>query len=431
LEGSASGIMDQNGVPEEDLSRWQKKIYSVLDDLHSGKLKPENLDRGLFNLTLNDLVNGFNQGMRIGIDVNYNDPNYNFVSDVTRNLYRFAGAKSFQELSEFNKLLIGEDGKLVSFADFRDSIELYRSQALSLDETYNRSWLYTEYNNAVNSSLAAKRWDEFQQTADVFPNLEYRTVGDALVRPEHEELNGIIRPINDPFWDEYYPPNDWGCRCRARPTSDPVTPGRDLPEIPEAFRNNVGKTAEVFTADHPYFSENKIRSSKTFASVANFFREDYSLVQGPAYEEAQKRYDLISSMNDLGGSLFQEKGFTAAGKALETARKLSGGGDLVVLLSQDKTQATALVQGLKSTFVEVSAKSDITAGIQDALGTSRVVTLDLPEQISAKKLKSSLSTVSADPRLAAAILLRGGKKCVLTSRDITLEKWHLLKKIGY
>ncbi|MDD6471780.1 MAG: phage minor head protein, partial [Bacteroidales bacterium] len=46
-------------------------------------------------------------------------------------------------------------------------------------------------------------------------NLQYRTVRDSHVRPEHAALDGVTLPPSDPFWETYYPPNGWNCRCSA------------------------------------------------------------------------------------------------------------------------------------------------------------------------------------------------------------------------
>lgn len=34
-------------------------------------------------------------------------------------------------------------------------------------------------------------------------------------RPQHLALNGVVEPAESDFWRRYYPPNGWGCRCRA------------------------------------------------------------------------------------------------------------------------------------------------------------------------------------------------------------------------
>lgn len=43
----------------------------------------------------------------------------------------------------------------------------------------------------------------------------YVTMQDSKVRTLHAKLHNIILPRKHPFWDRYYPPNDFGCRCRV------------------------------------------------------------------------------------------------------------------------------------------------------------------------------------------------------------------------
>lgn len=59
----------------------------------------------------------------------------------------------------------------------------------------------------------ATQWNLDQQTKDTHPYYLYRTAQDDAVRDSHAALDGIILPIDDPFWQTHYPPWDWGCRC--------------------------------------------------------------------------------------------------------------------------------------------------------------------------------------------------------------------------
>jgi len=71
------------------------------------------------------------------------------------------------------------------------------------------------YRHNTSHALMAGRWQQFQRTAESRPYLQYITVGDSRVRPEHAALDGMIRPIDDPIWQRYYPPWDFGCRCQV------------------------------------------------------------------------------------------------------------------------------------------------------------------------------------------------------------------------
>lgn len=58
-------------------------------------------------------------------------------------------------------------------------------------------------------------------------NLQYRTQRDKKVRPEHAALDRVTLPMSDTFWQEYYPPNGWNCRCtviQVRKSKYPETP---------------------------------------------------------------------------------------------------------------------------------------------------------------------------------------------------------------
>lgn len=38
-------------------------------------------------------------------------------------------------------------------------------------------------------------------------------------RPQHLAWDGLILAADDPFWDQHFPPNDWGCSCGVRTLS--------------------------------------------------------------------------------------------------------------------------------------------------------------------------------------------------------------------
>lgn len=65
----------------------------------------------------------------------------------------------------------------------------------------------------------ATAWQVAQETIEDFPYLQYMTMEDEAVRDAHRALNGIVLPANHPFWEDHYPPWDWGCRCQVRQIS--------------------------------------------------------------------------------------------------------------------------------------------------------------------------------------------------------------------
>lgn len=69
----------------------------------------------------------------------------------------------------------------------------------------------------MDNAYNAGRYKQLMEVKDQFPFWEYETKRDNRVRPAHKLLDGIIKPYNDDFWDIYYPPNGFLCRCNVNP----------------------------------------------------------------------------------------------------------------------------------------------------------------------------------------------------------------------
>lgn len=181
---------------------------------------------------------------------------------LDENVFVFSGFKTYHELKEASMLLKDDDGGFKPFDRFRRDVE-------AIDSTYNKNYLAAEYEFAVASSQMAVRWKDLEKDGDRY-DLQYRTAGDDRVRPEHAALNGITLPPSDKFWDEYYPPNGWRCRCTAvqvrrgkYPESDSdeavkagekatTQIGKDGTDKGRIFRFNPGKQEKIFPPKHPY-----------------------------------------------------------------------------------------------------------------------------------------------------------------------------------
>ena len=175
---------------------------------------------------------------------------------LTRSNYIFSGMKTFHELNEAFPSLLDENGNRKSFEQFLNDVR-------KIDNTYNSNYLRAEYNFVHSSAQMAARWEEFAADGDRY-NLQYRTMRDAKVRPTHADLHGVTLPMNDPFWEEFYPPNGWNCRCtvvQVRKSKHPTTnhdeamalgelaTGKDTKGI---FRFNSGKEQKTVPDYNPY-----------------------------------------------------------------------------------------------------------------------------------------------------------------------------------
>ena len=175
---------------------------------------------------------------------------------LEHSIYVFSGLKTFHELNEAFPSLVDEQGNKKPFERFLNDVQ-------KVDKTYNEHYLRAEYNFAHSSAVMAAKWEEFSRDGDTY-NLQYRTVGDDHVRPEHAALNGTTLPFSDPFWDSYYPPNGWNCRCtvvQVRKTKYPETPHEEAykrgaealaNDARGMFRFNPGKQRKTMPDYNPY-----------------------------------------------------------------------------------------------------------------------------------------------------------------------------------
>lgn len=175
---------------------------------------------------------------------------------LTRSDYIFSGIKTFHELNEAFPSLLDSNGNRKSFEQFYNDVQ-------KIDKTYNQNYLHAEYNFVHASAQMAAKWEQYAQDGDRY-NLQYRTAGDDKVRPEHAALNGVTRPMNDPFWETYYPPNGWNCRCtvvQVRKAKYPLTPSDEAMQRGEEalqsdkkgiFRFNPGKQQKAVPDYNPY-----------------------------------------------------------------------------------------------------------------------------------------------------------------------------------
>lgn len=182
---------------------------------------------------------------------------------LDENIFLFSGFKTYHEMNDASRLLKDEDGGFKSFDRFLQDVK-------AIDASYNQNWLYAEYNFATASTQMAAKWADIERDGDEY-DLQYRTALDGLVRPEHAALEGITLPPSDKFWNEYYPPNGWNCRCTAvqvlkdkYPTSDSdqacaageratTQIGKNGENKAAMFRFNPGKAGKVFPPKHPYY----------------------------------------------------------------------------------------------------------------------------------------------------------------------------------
>ncbi len=72
------------------------------------------------------------------------------------------------------------------------------------------------YQANMQSSYMAGRYVQAIQNVKNRPYWQYWAKMDGKTRPAHAALHGKIFRYDDPFWQHFYPPNGYNCRCTVR-----------------------------------------------------------------------------------------------------------------------------------------------------------------------------------------------------------------------
>lgn len=227
-----------------------KEAERIAKLIHTGKFKG-NIDKKLTKLVSEKLLKAVKEGFGKNLSqADYDSPDHNMLQSLEKSVYQFSAAKNYQQLKSMSLALKDGEGKIRSFADFRN-------EAMKVAETYLGNYLRVEYDTAVGSAQMSAKWVKFESEKDAIEMLRYVTAGDRRVRPAHKLLDGVTREVDDKFWDHYYPPNGWSCRCDViqvvggRRTDKIQIP--DDEDVPQIFRTNLAKEGIVFPKDHPYY----------------------------------------------------------------------------------------------------------------------------------------------------------------------------------
>ncbi len=103
--------------------------------------------------------------------------------------------------------------------------------------TGKRAWRVDNiFRTNIQSAYNVGRYTRLKEMTDAFPFWKYSAVNDSLTRPTHLAMNGKVFPAEHPFWDQWYPPNGYRCRCSVIPLTASQVKKRGLQvetEIPQ------------------------------------------------------------------------------------------------------------------------------------------------------------------------------------------------------
>jgi len=240
----------------------------ILKGIYEGEISVLNMDDLLFEFTFDQLMKVTDTGFKKGQMILNKQAIYD---GFRKNINEFSGAKTVSEYWTLQTNVFNEDGTKRAFTAFADIAKEINSQ-------YNQTWLLTEQNTAFAQAQTADQWVRTQEMKDTFPMLQYQTIGDERVRPEHRLWDGVIRPVNDEFWNTRIPPNDWNCRCtvirlrRGETTNlkhqldeknkelveDGYKPYKNMKNTSKVFNTNPAKVKYIFKeSETQYFKDAK------------------------------------------------------------------------------------------------------------------------------------------------------------------------------
>ncbi|WP_038907898.1 phage minor head protein [Dickeya oryzae] len=156
--------------------------------------------------------------------------------------------------------------------------------------------LDTIFRTNMSVLYSAGRWAEQMENVDDRPFWMYTGINDSHTRKSHLQLHGKVFRYDDPFWQAFYPPNGWRCRCSVIALSRDDIRARGLKVIESA--NMMGWSLKLVSE-----KTGEMQQVATFKSGGHEVSTDvgWSYAPGAAY-----RLDLARYRGPLSGLAKQE-----------------------------------------------------------------------------------------------------------------------------
>lgn len=87
--------------------------------------------------------------------------------------------------------------------------------------TGKRAWRVDNiFRTNIQTAYNAGRYKQMMEVSEGRPYWQYSAVNDSRTRPTHRALHGRVYRHDSPFWDTFYPPNGFRCRCKVKTLSE-------------------------------------------------------------------------------------------------------------------------------------------------------------------------------------------------------------------
>ncbi len=349
-------------------------------------------------------------------------------SYLDKDVFIFSALKTHTQLTQARSFLKDDKGEMVPY-------HLFEQKILKLNQTYNKNYLEAEYLFAQQSSQSAANWANLQEDTSRY-YLQYRTAGDDRVRDSHDKLRNTTLPKDDAFWDSYYPPMGWRCRCTAVEVlakdydkSDPEKAskladiattqiGKNGENKLEMFRYNPGKEKVVFPPKNAY---TKIVGAE--------------VVKKEVEQREKERKEIWETIETKKGKLRVSSfhGKNEKKENIEIGSYFSNKyGHIIDLIGRSDTEKKAdsynhtLGHTQEYKRNNKATKSAIDNEIRSAAKQSNHIVLDIQSEISDGDLRNSIQDrIKRCKKLIDINIIRNGNDTTYLAKDIIKDTWEL------
>lgn len=236
------------------MSLTSQQTNSIIKGVFTGKYNRRNLPSSFYKANSEELIAAIKKGFGVRRTITEKYKYFEQISQLSENAHMFSAAKTYQMVRELEQL-----------KRYSKSYSEYKDGAQSVIEKYSVTWQTPELDSALAQSMNLRKWEMILEDQDVLPNLRYSAVGGKDTCDICIHLDGIVAPIEDPIWKKNAPQQHYACRCiliqepgdvKRTSSSRLRKLEKEMSEkVSPVFQHNVGETRQIFTRDHPYFSE--------------------------------------------------------------------------------------------------------------------------------------------------------------------------------
>lgn len=241
----------------------EDKQNLLFEAIYLGVIGLSTLPKNLYYQTANTLKKSLYKGYGgTLLDFDFGTPDYKLLKELRNSIYIFSGAKTATQIEDIKSLMY-EYGKHVSLPDFK-------KKALTRFETYNKTYLDSEYITTQTTASSARNYRDALSNKNLFPTLTSHAIIDEFTAPECERMNKVTAPVDSPIWNHNLAARHFKCRCyevkNDKYDKVKLTPDAEIKEIikkndkdmNDIFKINPVIDKTIFSSKHAYFDIGKL-----------------------------------------------------------------------------------------------------------------------------------------------------------------------------